>query len=130
VIVDSSVLVAMMLSEPEGSRIEAALKRNPGSSVSAANHFEASMVLISRLGPSAANDLDRVLELFFVRIVPFTDRQARIARTAFLLFGRGHHPARLNFGDCVAYALAKETGEELLFKGTDFGLTDVAVAAY
>ena len=120
----------MMLSEPEGSRIEAALKCNPGSSVSAANHFEASMVLISRLGPSAANDLDRVLELFFVRIVPFTDRQARIARTAFLLFGRGHHPARLNFGDCVAYALAKETGEELLFKGTDFGLTDVAVAAY
>jgi ribonuclease VapC len=130
VIIDSSVLVAMMLSEPEGSRIEAALKRNPGSSVSAINHFEASMVLISRIGPSAANDLDRVLELFFVRTVPFTDKQARIARTAFLLFGRGRHPARLNFGDCMAYALAKETGEELLFKGTDFGLTDVAVAAY
>jgi ribonuclease VapC len=130
VIVDSSVLVAMMLSEPEGSRIEAALKRNPSSCLSAVNHFEASMVLISRIGPNAAHDLDRLLELFLVRIVPFTDRQARIARRAFLLYGRGRHAAGLNFGDCMAYALAKETGEELLFKGTDFGLTDVAVAAY
>ncbi len=69
-------------------------------------------------------------ELFLVRIVPFTDKQARIARRAFLLYGRGRHPAGLNFGDCMAYALAKETGEELLFKGADFGLTDVAIAAY
>lgn len=120
----------MMLSEPEGRRIEATLKGNPGSCLSAVNHFEASMVLISRIGPSAAHDLDRVLELFLVRIVPFTDRQSRIARTAFLLYGKGRHPACLNFGDCMAYALAKESGEELLFKGTYFGLTDVAVAVY
>jgi ribonuclease VapC len=63
-------------------------------------------------------------------VVAFTESQALIARQAFERYGKGRHPAQLNFGDCIAYALAKETGEELLFKGTDFGQTDIAVAAY
>jgi ribonuclease VapC len=67
---------------------------------------------------------------FKIEIVDFTEAHALVAREAFRRYGKGRHPAKLNFGDCMAYALAKETGEELLFKGTDFGQTDVAAAAY
>ena len=63
-------------------------------------------------------------------IVAFTESQARLARAAFVRYGKGRHPAMLNFGDCIAYALARETGEELLFKGADFSQTDIAVATY
>ena len=62
--------------------------------------------------------------------MPFTEAQAWFARDAFRRYGKGRHPAKLNFGDCMSYALAKETGEELLFKETDFALTDIAVASY
>jgi len=76
----------------------------------------------------------RGLDLFIARdrmeVAPFTEAQARIAREAFKRYGKGRHPAKLNFGDCMAYALAKETGEELLFKGTDFAQTDIAAASY
>ena len=66
----------------------------------------------------------------FMEIAPFTVSQLRLAREAFRRFGKGRHPAKLNFGDCMAYALAKETGDELLFKGTDFSQTDIAAAPY
>jgi len=88
------------------------------------------MILISRTGSDAVRDLDLVLLRFSVAVVPFSETQARIARDAFARYGKGHHPAKLNFGDCMAYALARETGEELLFKGTEFAQTDIAVAAY
>lgn len=65
-----------------------------------------------------------------MEIVPFTESQARIARQAYRRYGKGRHSAQLNFGDCMAYAVAKESGEELLFKGKDFGATDIARAAY
>jgi ribonuclease VapC len=65
-----------------------------------------------------------------MEIAPFTESQARLAREAFKRYGKGRHPAKLNFGDCMAYALAMETGDELLFKGSDFSETDVAVAPY
>ena len=88
------------------------------------------MVLLGRKGEDALRDLDFFVARSLFEIAPFTESQARIARTAFVRYGKGRHPAALNFGDCMAYALARETGEELLFKGTDFGLTDVAVATY
>jgi ribonuclease VapC len=76
----------------------------------------------------------RALDLLILRaeieIVSFTESHARLAKFAFERYGRGFHRAKLNFGDCMAYALAKETGEELLFKGTDFSLTDIPAAAY
>ena len=75
-------------------------------------------------------DLDLVLVRLCIKVVPFTESQALIAREAFAKFGKGRHPACLNFGDCMSYALAKETGEELLFKGTDFGQTDIIPAPY
>jgi ribonuclease VapC len=88
------------------------------------------MRILSRYGENGVRDLDLLVVQYHMEIAAFTESQARIARDAFRRFGKGRHPAGLNFGDCMAYALAKETGEELLFKGTDFGLTDVAVAAY
>ena len=88
------------------------------------------MRILPRYGDNGVRDLDLLVAQYYMEIVSFTQSQARIARDAFRRFGKGRHPACLNFGDCMAYALAKETGEELLFKGTDFGLPDVAVAAY
>ena len=88
------------------------------------------MVVSSRKGEAALVDLDLQIYRFGIRVVSFTESQARIAREAFRRYGKGRHPAQLNFGGCMSYALAKETGEELLFKGADFGQTDIAVAAY
>lgn len=88
------------------------------------------MLLAGRGGEEGLRDLDLLIGRFRIEIVAFTEAQARLAREAFKSYGKGRHPAKLNFGDCMAYALAKETGEELLFKGTDFGQTDIAVARY
>ena len=88
------------------------------------------MILIGRHGEDGQLNLDLYLARSRMEIVPFTEPQARLARDAFKRYGKGRHPAQLNFGDCMAYALAKETGEELLFKGTDFSQTDISVAAY
>jgi ribonuclease VapC len=88
------------------------------------------MILLGRRDEDGARDLDIYVSRSRMNIAPFTESQARLARTAFERYGKGRHPAKLNFGDCMAYALAKETGEELLFKGTDFALTDIAVAPY
>jgi len=88
------------------------------------------MILQARKGADGVRDLDLLMARLRIEIVAFTEPQARLARTAFVRYGKGRHPAQLNFGDCMAYALARETGEELLFKGTDFGLTDIAAAPY
>jgi ribonuclease VapC len=129
-IVDSSALVAMMLSEPERSRMEESIARAETRLLSSASYLEASTILISRVGPDAVRDLDLVVVRFHIEVIPFTETQARLAREAFKRYGKGRHPAKLNFGDCMAYASAKETGEGLLFKGTDFAQTDVAVEPY
>jgi ribonuclease VapC len=88
------------------------------------------MILLVRHGTEGSHDLDLYLYRGHIEIVAFTETQARLAREAFKRYGKGRHPAKLNFGDCMAYALAKDTGEELLFKGTDFAQTDIAVAPY
>jgi ribonuclease VapC len=129
-IADSSALLAIMLEEPEGHLFDVAILRSPFCRMSSAGLLETSMILQTRRGADAVRDLDLLIARSRIEIVPFTESQARLARTAFERYGKGRHPAKLNFGDCMAYALAKETGEELLFKGTDFGLTDIAVAAY
>jgi ribonuclease VapC len=130
VIVDSSAILAIMLEEAEGHLFDVAIVKRVGSRMSAASLLEASMILQSRRGPDAVRDLEFLIIRFKIQIAPFTESQARIALKAFERFGKGRHPAKLNFGDCMAYALAKETGEELLFKKTDFAQTDIAVAAY
>lgn len=84
----------------------------------------------ARRGDDGARDLDLLLAKLRVQIVAFTATQADIARKAFRRYGRGRHEANLNFGDCFAYALAKNKSDALLFKGDDFGRTDVLVAPY
>ena len=129
-ILDSSALLAILLKELEGQSIEIAIADSGDCRISSGNYLETSIVALARGGPDGMRDLDLLIARFRIDVVPFTESQAHLARQAFARFGKGRAPACLNFGDCMAYALAKETGEELLFKGTDFGLTDVAVATY
>lgn len=129
-IVDSSAMLAILLEEPEGRLFDVAMVGSPVCRMSSASLLETSMVLLARRGADAVRDLDLLTMRFQIEIVAFTESQARMARSAFARYGKGRHPAQLNFGDCMAYALAKETGDELLFKGTDFAQTDIAAAAY
>ena len=98
--------------------------------LSAANLVEVGIVMQARRGDDGARDLDLLLAKLRVDIAAVTANQADIARKAFRRYGRGRHAANLNFGDCFAYALAKDTSAPLLFKGDDFGQTDVMVASY
>jgi ribonuclease VapC len=129
-IVDSSAILAILLEEPEGHLFDVAIVRTAVARMSAATLLEASMILQSKRGPDGVRDLELLIVRFKIEIAPFTESQARLARVAFERYGKGRHPAQLNFGDCMAYALAKETGEKLLFKRTDFGQTDIVAAAY
>ncbi len=88
------------------------------------------LLVRARHGDEGSRDLDLLLAKLKIQIAAFDSTQAEIARRAFREFGRGRHPAGLNFGDCIAYGLAKETGEPLVFKGRDFSKTDIAVVAY
>jgi ribonuclease VapC len=127
-IVDSSALVAIVLVEPGWERLRECLARAADARVSAMSLVEAGMVLESRLGPAGAVQLDDLLLDAELTVVPFDEAQARLAREAFRRFGRGRHPAGLNFGDCCVYALARQRGESLLFVGEDFARTDVLPA--
>ena len=93
--------------------------------MSAVSYAEASIVLVARRGVGTESELDRMLYEASVAIVPLSVTQAKMAREAFVRFGKGRHPARLNFGDCFSYALARQKDEPLLFKGDDFTHTDV-----
>lgn len=129
-IVDTSAILAVLFREPEALRIALAIEKNQPVTLPASCFVEASIVLLGRNRNEGLRSLDHFLAVSGMTLSPFTELQARFARDAFLRYGKGRDPKGLNFGDCMAYALAKETGEELLFKGTDFSLTDVAVAAY
>jgi ribonuclease VapC len=127
-IVDSSVLVAIVLVEPGWEKLRDCLASAGRCAVSAVSLLEAGMVLESRLGPAGAVQLDDLVLDAGLEVAPFDEAQSRLAREAFRRFGRGRHPAGLNFGDCCVYALARKLGEPLLFKGLDFARTDVQPA--
>jgi ribonuclease VapC len=129
-IVDSSALVAILLEEPEAVRLTTAIAKSSICRLPSPCFLEASMIILGRRNEDGLRDLDSYVGRSRMEIVPFTETNARLAREAFKRYDKGRHPAKLNFGDCMAYALARETGEELLFKGTDFAQTDVVVAAY
>ena len=125
-IVDTSVLVAMIRGELDAELYTDVIRRADVVRLSAANYVELAIVIDGSQDPIASGALDALLETFHVRIEPVSADQARIARVAYQHFGKGSgHPARLNFGDCFAYALARDLGEPLLFKGEDFRLTDI-----
>jgi ribonuclease VapC len=129
-IIDTSALVAILDQEPETERIARTLASKPERMLSAAILVEIGIVMQARRGDDGARDLDLLLAKLRVEVVAFTARQAEIARNAFRRYGRGRHDANLNFGDCFAYALAKDQSVPLLFKGDDFSQTDVIVASY
>jgi len=125
-IVDSSVVVAMLKLEPEGEGFALAIAKADHPTMSAGNYLEAGIVIDGLGDPIASANLDRLLQQLGVEIAPVTPAQARIARQAYRDFGKGSgHPAQLDYGDCFAYALAIERGEPLLFKGNDFAQTGV-----
>ena len=129
-VIDSSALVALLGMEPEAARLAAAIEADGTRLISAASVFEAAVVIESRYGPEGGRELDLLVAKAGLSVEPVTAQQAEIAREAWRRFGKDRHPASLNFGDCFSYALARVTGEPLLFKGTDFPQTDVAVVAY
>lgn len=126
---DSSALVAILRMEPDAREFLRALVNAPEKVMSSVNLLETSLVLVRATGDASIwEPLDVFVEELEVEIVAFDSDQASIAREAFLRFGKGRHPARLNFGDCAAYALAKSRKAPLLFKGGDFLKTDIAAA--
>jgi ribonuclease VapC len=127
-VIDTSALVAILDNEADARRYAEAIAAAPVRLVSAATLLEASIVLVARHGEEALADLDQLLRDAEAEVVPVTEEHARLARRGFLQFGKGRHPARLNYGDCFAYALAKASSEPLLFKGNDFAHTDVEPA--
>jgi ribonuclease VapC len=124
-IVDSSAVVAMLRDEPEAPAIARALAEAPQAQMTAANWLEAAIVAEGRNAPSGTERFDAALAETGIEVVPVTAALARRARDAWRRYGKGRHPAGLNFGDCFAYALATERDEPLLFKGADFAHTDV-----
>jgi len=129
VVIDPSAIVAMIAGEDERKVFLQACRSSASGRLSAAGYLEAGIVLDGRDDPVLSRELDELLTLLGVIIEPVSVTQARIARRAYKEFGRGSgHPARLNFGDCFSYALAIQTAEPLLFKGTDFAHTDVLAA--
>jgi ribonuclease VapC len=125
-VIDTSAILAWLKDEPDRDRIVAGLEAHPVRRMSSVSLLEAQIVVRSREHPALLRKLDRFLEEIEVIIVPFDERQARMAADAFQRYGKGQgHPAQLNMGDCAAYALAKTTNEPLLFIGNDFSQTDI-----
>jgi len=128
-IVDTSAPITILRDEPEAISYARAIERADARRVSAANFVEAALVIDSSRDPIASRRFDDLCREANLTIEQVTEAQARIAREAYRDFGRGSgHPAKLNFGDCFAYALAKVSGEPLLFKGDDFAHTDITAA--
>lgn len=124
-VIDTSALLAILLDEPERRTFNEAIEAAESRVISAATFVEVSIVIESRLGAEGLRDLDLFLESAGIEIAAVDTEHAHVARRAFSSFGKGRHPAGLNYGDCFAYALARVLGEPLLYKGEDFGQTDV-----
>ena len=127
-IVDTSAVLAVLFGEPDAERYERAIAGASRCRMSVASFLEAAIVLESRGGAAGGHELDLFVERALIELVPVTANQAQAACRAWRRFGKGNHPAELNFGDCFAYALAEATRESLLFKGEDFALTDIEAA--
>jgi ribonuclease VapC len=128
-VLDTSALLAVLLNEPEAPAFRLALEADPVRLLSAASLVETSIVIEARVGEPGGRELDLLIHKAAIEVVAVDAAQAELARHAYRQFGKGRHPAGLNYGDCFAYALAQSAGEPLLFKGDDFSRTDVARVA-
>ena len=126
-VLDSSAIVALLLNEPEASSFLTKLQSVESISVGAPTLLECEMVIMTLLGAEGLLRLDELLMALGVEILSFGERELAVARVAFRTYGKGRHPAGLNFGDCFSYAMAITRGEPLLFKDQDFPQTDVQV---
>ncbi|NBB64122.1 PIN domain-containing protein [Pseudomonas sp. ODNR1LW] len=126
-VIDTSAFVAIVLREPEAAAFDERIRSATTRHVSVATWVELAAVLTSRLGVDARPVLERLEDEYRLDLVPVDLEQMRIAADAMVRFGKGRRPARLNYGDCFAYALSRARGEPLLFKGEDFSKTDVSI---
>lgn len=127
-VLDTSALVAVLFDEPERHEFVRTIAAARRRLISSATLVESSIVVESRRGEVAGRELDLFLHRALVQTVAVDEEQAQLARVAWRRYGKGRHPAGLNFGDVFAYALARASGEELLFKGDDFAQTDIVAA--
>lgn len=127
-IIDTSAMVAILYGEPEAAAFTRLIHDAATSRISVANYVELSIVIEKQLGPEGMRQAEAFLRRAGIRVEPVTVEQGHLARQAFLDFGKGGHKAGLNFGDCFAYALARDLDEPLLFKGKDFPETDIRSA--
>jgi ribonuclease VapC len=127
-IIDTSAIIAILFNEDDAESFAHMITRADSCRVSAATFVEAAIVVESQTKSSGSRQLDAFFRRAGITIEPVTEEHAHIARQAFTDFGKGRHPAGLNYGDCFSYALAKATGEPLLFKGKDFAKTDLIAA--
>jgi ribonuclease VapC len=129
-VVDTSALLAILEGESTAPRLVDALSAADAIRVSAGTALEAGIVVEARRGEAGGRELDLLLHRLRADVVSVTAEHVEIARDAYRRYGKGHHPAALNFGDCFAYALASALGEPLMFVGNDFARTDVEAATY
>ncbi len=127
-VIDTSALIAILFGEPEALSFIRAVADESRKLISAFNALETGIVVEARKGEAGGRELDLLLHRAQIEIVAMNADQAELARTAWRKYGKGNHPAGLNIGDCCAYALAKYSGEPLLFKGNDFRQTDIRSA--
>ena len=124
-VLDTSALLAIYFQEPDSERFETAILSTPQTFMSAGTLLEACIVVEARHRRAGSAELDQLLRKLGVTTVPVDAEQVEVGRAGFRKYGKGRHPANLNYGDCFAYALAVTTGESLLFQGDDFSKTDV-----
>ncbi len=124
-VVDTSALIAILLGEPETEFFVRVLADDPKKMISAFNALESAIVIEARKGEAGGRELDLLMHRARIEIISLNGDQVELALTAWRKYGKGNHPAGLNIGDCCAYALAKYSGEPLLFKGKDFSQTDI-----
>ncbi len=127
-IVDASALLAILLDEPDAAKFNRAIADELEDMLISPINFVEAAVRADQRGEQTSNALDEIIKVSGIKIAAVTAHQTRLARQAYQRFGKGNHPAKLNLGDCFAYALSKARGEPLLFKGDDFRLTDVEAA--
>jgi ribonuclease VapC len=127
-IIDTSAIIAVLFNEADAQIYALAITRADARRISAATFVETAIVLEAQTRNNGGRQLDAFMRRAGIAIEPVTEEQAHLARQAYLDFGKGRHPAGLNYGDCFSYALSKATREPLLFKGKDFAKTDVIAA--
>lgn len=124
-VIDSSALLSILLDEDDSAAMAAAILADPKRLISAVTLLETSVVIEAKKGPAGGRELDLLLHSAAIEVANMTPQQVDIAREAYRRYGKGRHPAKLNLGDCCSYALARHSGERLLFKGEDFPQTDI-----